>query len=221
VTVDFTAVTVTPGQFVGAIDGLVADVAVFAAGRNAQDEGYDAVCVDTISDAGVDALRAHLDIPVVGPGRVAFNLACMLGGRFSILTMWDGWAAGYRKTLQHYGLLDRLASIRSIGVEPDLRNLLHNKPEAIPRLIEAAMACIHSDGADVLILGSTTMHEAHHPIAEAVSAPVINPGPAAFKLAEAMIALGLRHSRNAYPASSVGSAEALAAMACRARGDAS
>src|SRR5206468_763413 len=111
---------------VDAVEGLLADVAVFATGRNAQVNGYAAVCVDTISDAGVDALRAYLDIPVVGPGSVAFNLARILARRFSIVTMWDAWIAGYRKTLERYELLGRLASIRAVGIEPDLRNLLQD-----------------------------------------------------------------------------------------------
>jgi allantoin racemase len=203
---DFAPVRVSAGLFQGAVDSLIADVAVFEAGCNAEVNGYAAVCVDTISDAGVDALRAHLDIPVVGPGRTAFLLARQLGDRFSILTLWDGWKAGYVKTLQRYGLVDSLASIRSVGVEPDLRNLLEGKLDVIPRLIESATDCVEKDGADVVILGSTTMHEAHAAISEALSAPVINPGPAAFKLAEALLALGLTQSRTAHPRSSPGSA---------------
>ncbi|MFM8768590.1 MAG: hypothetical protein ACKOD9_12770 [Rubrivivax sp.] len=50
-------------------DFVLADAANFEAGCRAQDEGFDAVCIDTMSDSGVAALRSVLDIPVFGPGR--------------------------------------------------------------------------------------------------------------------------------------------------------
>ena len=52
----------------------------------------------------------------------------------------------------------------------------------------------------MLILGSTTMHQAHAWLAERLPVPVINPGPLSYKMAEAALALGLRQSRAAYPA---------------------
>lgn len=211
---DFKPVRVSPGLFRGDVDALIADVAVFEAGSDARLAGYDAVCVDTISDAGVDALRAHLDIPVVGPGRASFLLARELGDRFSIVTLWDGWRAGYVKTLKRYGMFESLASIRSIGVEPDLRNLLEGRQEVvIPRLVAAATECVEQDNADVVVLGSTTMHEAHAVLSDRLTAPVINPGPTAFKLVETLLALGLTHSRAAHPTSSAESAGTVAEMA--------
>ncbi len=43
--------------------------------------GFDAVCIDTMSDSGVAALRSSLSIPVVGPGRASMLTAMMLGHR--------------------------------------------------------------------------------------------------------------------------------------------
>jgi allantoin racemase len=45
------------------------------------------------------------------------------------------------------------------------------------------------------------MHQAHAYLAERLPVPVINPGPLTYKLAEAVLGLGLSHSRKAYPAS--------------------
>ena len=42
---------------------------MFEAGLDAADEGYDAICIDTMSDSGASALRSVLDIPVVPPAR--------------------------------------------------------------------------------------------------------------------------------------------------------
>ena len=56
-----------------------------------------------------------------------------------------------------------------------------------------------SDGAEVICMGSTTMHQAVPFLREHLPVPVINPGPLTYKLAELCIGLGLSHSRRAYP----------------------
>ncbi|MBE0582849.1 MAG: hydrogenase expression protein HupH [Desulfofustis sp.] len=180
-------------------DWLLADVSIFEAGMTAQEEGYDAVCIDTMSDSGMNALRSVLDIPVIGPGRTSYHMALMLGNKFAVLTQWDPWINLYKKGLQEYGLADKCASIRSINVPPDVKNLLGGKEEVIfPQLLEAGLRCVE-DGADVICLGSTTMHQSHAYLAKNLPVPVINPGPLTYKLAETVLELGLTHSRKAYP----------------------
>ena len=62
--------------------------------------------------------------------------------------------------------------------------------------------CIRDrDGADVILLGSTTMHQAHAHLVSILEVPVINPGPLAYKTVESLLGLGLSHSSRAYPKS--------------------
>ena len=75
----------------------LADAFVLEAGLCAESEGYDAVCINSMSDSGLSALRSRLNIPVVGPGQACFLTAAMLGHRFSVVTMWDRWKPLYRK----------------------------------------------------------------------------------------------------------------------------
>ena len=66
------------------------------------------------------------------------------------------------ESILELGLTWRCASIRSIGVEPSNQSLLQGKEdEVFPLLLQAAQRCIDEDGADVILLGSTTMHQAH------------------------------------------------------------
>ncbi|MBL42949.1 MAG: hypothetical protein CFH01_00669 [Alphaproteobacteria bacterium MarineAlpha2_Bin1] len=181
-------------------DSAIADLALFEVGLNAQNEGFDAVCVDTMSDSGMNAMRSVLDIPVIGPARASFMTALVLGNTMSVVTQWDGWIQGYKKAAQEYGVADRLVSIRSINVMPDVENLLGGKEEEVfPKLLEASMKCIEDDGAEVILLGSTTMHQAHEFLSKNLPVPIINPGPLTYKLAECLLGLGLTHSRKAYP----------------------
>ena len=148
----------------------------------------------------MNAMRSVLDIPVIGPARASFMTALVLGNRMSVVTQWDGWIQGYKKVAQEYGVADKLASIRSINVMPDVENLLGGKEEEVfPKLLEASMKCIEDDGAEVILLGSTTMHQAHEFLKKNLPVPIINPGPLTYKLAECLLGLDLTHSRKAYP----------------------
>ncbi len=197
---DFRPVRAAPSNYTSEHDAALAELSIVDAGKDAQAQGYDAVCIDTMSDSGVAALRSLLDIPVIGPGRASMMTALMLGERFSILIMWDRWRHLYKKTINELGLHYRCASVRSIGITPDNQSLLAGKEDAVfPALLEAARTCITRDGADVILLGSTTMHQAHAYLAERLEVPVINPGPLTYKLAEAALALKLSHSRKAFP----------------------
>lgn len=188
----------------GALDshyeGVMADAYCLDAGLNAEDEGFDAVCVNSMSDSGVSALRSRLSIPVLGTAAPTYHLASQLGRRFSILSMWDNWRWLYDKVLVEARLEHRLASLRSIGVAPDTAELLAGKEDSVfPLLLDAARLAIEQDGADVLILGSTTMHQSHRYLQEQLDVPVLNPGLIAFKTCETLLDLGLSHSKRAYP----------------------
>lgn len=198
--VDFTAVTWGAALGDSYYDMLLMDMSVFEAGLQAEAEGYDAVCIDTVSDSGLYALRSRLSIPVVGPGQASFSLAICLGHKFSIVTMWDEWFPLYRKTLKEYGLEHRCASLRSIRTRPDLKELLAGKEEVVfKKLEEQALRAVEEDGADVIVLGSTTMHQSAGYLQERLPVPVINPGPVAYKTCEMLLELGLSHSKRAFP----------------------
>lgn len=197
---EYRSVKAGPVNYSSHHDFVLADASIFEAGCRAQQEGFAAVCIDTMSDSGVAALRSVLDIPVFGPGKVSMLTALMLGDRFSILTMASRWKPLYKKALDELGMHHKCASVRAIEVSPDNQALLSGKEEEVFPLLEAAaMKAIEIDGADVIILGSTTMHQAHAHLQARLPVPVINPGPLSYKIAESMLALGHTHSRTAYP----------------------
>tara|TARA_B110000046_G_scaffold171266_1_gene191953 strand:+ start:4205 stop:4912 length:708 start_codon:yes stop_codon:yes gene_type:complete len=199
--VDFVAVSWGAALGDSYYDAMLMDMSVFEAGLKAQEEGYDAVCIDTVSDSGMYALRSKLDIPVLGPGQAAFHVACMLGHKFSIITMWDEWFHLYTKVLSQYKLESRCASMRSIDTRPDLAELLAGKEEVIFEKLEAeARKAIEQDNADVIVLGSTTMHQSHAYLQAVLPVPVINPGLISYKLCEMFLETGLTHSRKAFAA---------------------
>jgi allantoin racemase len=213
VELDYKPVKAGPALYDSYHDYVLADFAMLEAGLEAAEEGYDAICIDTMSDSGANALRSMLDIPVIAPGRASYLTAVMLGHGFSVLTQWDGWIALYHKGVREYGLEDHLVSVRSINTPPDVENLLGGKEDVVfPKLRDAGLQCVQ-DGADVICLGSTTMHQAHAYLTENLPVPVINPGPLTYKLAESMLSLGLSQSRHAYPQPNVEKRAMIQAMA--------
>jgi allantoin racemase len=178
---------------------ILHDYGVIVEGIHAEDEGFDAVVMDTVSDAGLFHLRSRLTIPVVGPGSAAYAFAGMLGRKFSVITMWDKWAYLYEKGTTNYGIKDKLASVRSLGIDPDLNNLLDGKVEDVAaQIVEEAHRAVE-DGADVVLLGSTTMHEAAAIAQPDSPVPLIDPGPLALRTAETLVDLGIAHSKRAWP----------------------
>jgi len=67
------------------------------------------------------------------------------------------------------------------------------------KLEEQGNRAITEDGADVIILGSTTMHQSHAYLTRKLTVPVLNPGLIAYKLCEMLLDLGLSHSKKAFP----------------------
>ncbi len=188
-------------SFMSPHDWLLMDMGVYEAGLSAEREGFDAVVIDTMSDSGMAALRSVLSIPVIGPGKASMLYAMTLGARFSVLAQWRPALPRYRKVIRDYGFDRQCASVRSFDVEPDFVNLTEGKEDkTFPIMLEVAMRCVEEDGADVICLGSTTMHQAAEFLAERLPVPLVNPGPLSYKLAETLLATGLTHSRKAYPA---------------------
>lgn len=185
-------------------DTMMMDWTVFQAGVEAERDGYAGVLIDTVSDSGLRPLRSALSIPVVGPGEASFAMAMMLGKKFSVLTMWPEWFPLYEKTLTEYGWSSRCASLRSIDTRPDVTELLAGKEEIIfDKLKAEATKAMEEDGADVIVLGSTTMHQSAAFLDAEMPIPVLNPGQVAYKMLETQIELGLRHSKKAFPAPEV------------------
>lgn len=198
--VDFVPVRDAPDAEGSPYDTFLTEVFVFEQGLAAEDEGYDAVVIDSTADPALAPLRSRLRIPVVGPGQTAFHLASLLGERFSILALHDGWSRSYGKNLKLYGLEHKLASVRSVGIAPDAARLFEGKEAEITReLEEQGRRAIEEDGADVLVLGSTALRRVGEALARALPVPVVDPGPAALRMAEALLELGSSHSKAAFP----------------------
>lgn len=195
----FKPVTAGPTMYMSPHDFVLMDMAIFEAGLEAERDGYDAVCIDTMSDSAVEALRSVLAIPVIAPGKASMLFALMLGNRFALLAAWEYAHQRTVKFVRALGLEPFCASVENYDVPPDYVNLMAGKEDAtFPKMLAACERAIDK-GADVIILGSTTMHQAHEWLSNRLSVPLINPGPLTYKLVETVLALKLSHAPKSYP----------------------
>ena len=172
---------------IGAHDWTLADLAVMAAGQNAEAEGFDAVCLADFGDYGASALRSLLDIPVVAAGRAAMLHALTLGARFTVLADERDYVRT-KKTVHEYALDAQCAGIHRLKPGTDI----------------AAMA----GDPEVLVLAGAARNET----LEGLTIPVVDPLPLVLKLAESLVGLGLTHSRQAYPAPQMRKADLITAI---------
>jgi Asp/Glu/hydantoin racemase len=135
----------------------------------------------------VPGLREALDIPVVGLTEAALASACLLGNRFSIVAISRRITAWYRESVEHNGLVGRLASIRSL--EEPLRDIGTVQADHAARLRELCESVVREDGADVIILGGAPLAGLARSIAGGIPVPVVDGVSSAVRHAETLAAL--------------------------------
>lgn len=199
-TVEYTGIRTSPNRADSPYATLLMDVFSFEGGLRAAVDGFDALTVDSTSDSGIPGLRSRLSILVLGTGQATWALGGALATRLSILAMEPEWAYFFKKGLRAAHLGHTLASVRDVGTPTDPYNLFAGKEEQMYQtLTEMGTDAVEQDGAEVIVLGSTTMHQAGDHLAAALPAPVLNPGRVTLRSIEAMLEMGLTQSRVAAP----------------------
>jgi allantoin racemase len=162
-------------------------------------EGYDAAIIGCFGDPGLEAARELVAMPVVGPAESSMLLAAGLGHRFSVLTIFESLIAGQELLAVRTGVRAKLASVRATGIP--VLELMAEPARTRARLIEVARACVEGDRADSFIFGCMTMSflDMADEVAAAVGAPAVDAARAALKHAETLVAMGLAHSKRAWP----------------------
>jgi len=166
--------------------------------QEAASGGFDGVILGCFGDPGVDAARELVSIPVVGPGEAGMLFAASLGHRFSIVTILDSVIHPLRR-LARDGVETKLASVRAVNIP--VLELTHDRKGTLDRMLEAGEMARDVDGADTLVLGCMTMAflGEHRELSEALGIPVVNPVQASLKLVESLVAMGVAHSKRAFP----------------------
>lgn len=148
---------------------------------------HDAVIVAAFGDPGVGGIRELLPVPVIGLTESALASACLLGQRFSIITISQRIQAWYREVVQSYGLLGRLASMR--GLDRQLSGIGSVQQDHSAHLAQLCDQAVRQDGADVIVLAGAPLAGLARALRDQLQVPVVDGVSSAVRHAESLVAL--------------------------------
>jgi allantoin racemase len=161
--------------------------------KRANEERYDAAILACFSDPGLDAAKEISEIPVIGIEEATLHIAAMLGAKFTVLTPRRERIPSKREDVCRRGLEHFLASIRSLDLSVAETDADPQKTKK--KVLEVAKTAVEEDGAEVIILGCAGMAGYAPELESKLGVKVLDPSAVALKMAEAMVDLGLRHSK--------------------------
>ena len=182
-----------PVSIEGYVDEAYATPGMLDVIRRADRDGVDAHVIACFDDTGLDAARALADGPVIGIGEAAFHVASLVAGRFSVVTTLSRSIPAIEHNLVRYGLASRCARVRASEV-PVLA-LEDPASDAVGRIADEIERAKADDRAEAIVLGCAGMADLAGRLAEAHGLPVLDGVACAVKLAENLVALGLRTSK--------------------------
>ena len=161
--------------------------------RRANEEGYDAIVLACFSDPSLDAAKEVSDVPVIGIEEATLHVAAMLGHKFSIMTSLSSRIPTRDLHVRLHGLESAFASAPALNMP--VLEMDANPEKAKARILELARKAVQEDGAEVIVLGCAGLAGYAEDIERELGAVVLDPTSVAFKIAEAVADLGLRHSK--------------------------
>ncbi|WP_146585317.1 aspartate/glutamate racemase family protein [Puniceibacterium confluentis] len=184
-------------------------------------QDYDAAIIAAFGDPGLGAARELFDIPVVGLAEAGMLTACMLGGRFSIVTFAQALGPWYRECVDWHRLGARCASVRML--DGQFSSISDVQAEKTDLLVGLAMRAVEEDAADVIVLAGAPLSGLAEQVRDRIPVPVIDCAAAALLQAVTLAALrpvGASRGSFARPAAkpSIGLGDALAARIAHADG---
>lgn len=174
-------------------DEIWSELSVLQTAEQAEKDGYDGVFIYCALDPARTALKEALNIPVVSMFETALHATAALGNHFSVICP-PGSRASREELVCLYHMETQLVSVEFF----DLGIGGLNDSEAAYEIIKRAAVDAVDKGADSLIFGCGAMMGVAERLSGELGIPVVEPGPIAFKQLEAMISLGLKHSKIAY-----------------------
>jgi allantoin racemase len=153
----------------------------------------DAVVLAGFGRVGIDALKEALAIPVVSIAEASMAVACLLGHRFTTLTMLQQFIPYQQDLVRLYGFEARCASVRAINV--NVEECVTNRDKTLRELKEQIRKIVAEDRAEVVILACAGLCGYDTELSRLAGVPVLDPVAVAVKVAESLVALGLSHSK--------------------------
>lgn len=150
----------------------------------------DACLLAVSHDTALEAARQLMPCPVVGLTEAACLTACMVGGRFGLLTL--GGVETYRELVARHGLADRLAGLAGIAATP-IEAVA--EPEAVGARLLAAIDELAGQGADSVVLAGAALAGFDRMLQPSAPVALLDGMACGVRMAEMLVSLGLPKPR--------------------------
>lgn len=150
-------------------------------------QDFDAAIVAAFGDPGLGAARELFDIPVIGLAEAGMLTACMLGGKFSIVTFAQALGPWYRECVNWHGMQGRCAGVYMLDGAFSSINAVQD--EKADLLVNLARQVVDVGDTDVVVLAGAPLAGLASRVRDKIPVPVIDCAEAAIKQAEALVAL--------------------------------
>ena len=152
-----------------------------------------AVVLAGFGNFGNYALKEVLGIPVVSISEATMAIACLLGHKFSMITVLNQFIPYQEDLVKLYGFKDKCASCRSINI--NVEKAACERERTLAELKEEVLKVVKEDNAEVIILACAGLCGYEDELSAMIGLPVLDPVVVAVKVAEMMVETGLRHSK--------------------------
>lgn len=153
-----------PASHLHALEEFRCAARVIQKSLQAEKEGYDAMVLGHFQEAGLEEIKALVDIPVLGLGETSMHYACSLGRRFGLVTIDPVYIPWHEDQILKAGLSQRCTGVGAMKTTPELymrafededtyQNVLAQfREQAQPLLDRGADVLIPAGGLPMLLL---------------------------------------------------------------------
>jgi Asp/Glu/hydantoin racemase len=138
------------------------------------------IVISAFGDPGIDALRAIVNVPVVGICEASILEAAQGGRRFGIATVTPDLVVPINAKVHALGVGAQYTGIRLTSGDP--LALALDPARLLEALALTVAACIRDDRAEAVVIGGGPLGQAAKQLEMQFSVPVIAPIPAAMRL---------------------------------------
>ena len=156
-------------------------------------QGPDAIVLAGFGRVGIDALKEALTIPVVSIAEASMAMACLLGHRFTTLTMLQQFVPYQQDLVRLFGFEAKCASVRAINV--NVEECVTDRARTLRELTEQIRGIVADDQAEVVILACAGLCGYDVELSRLAGIPVLDPVTIGVKVAESLVGLGLAHAK--------------------------
>ena len=164
-------------------DLLFCEHAVFLEGMKTDPDEYDAILIDCVFDPALEELRKQAPVATFGPMLTTLPMVRTVADQFSFVARAESQTQWLKDVAEGYGYGEHLASSRALGITYE--------ESRDPTIFDKAMSqqlsvVIHEDGAQAVIMGSTTMALSDTVKQSAGTTPLFLPGMVALRAMEGL-----------------------------------